>query len=333
MSKKAKRQDNISMNDPSSLHDPYLMFGNLSRSVDELEVSVRTANNLRHAKIHFIADLIQKTETGLLHLGFGQKSIYELKELLAEMGLSLGMEFEGLKFKSEADSKKAEFVAIGLFGNRLKLVSLRRDGRFVFLDEVNTYGGLYIVTSETRALKKAADELEALMNDKNTKEEELQDFFERNPEFILNDEYKKAHPKVVLEKKKDGSLVPDFILEPYNIERLCDVLDLKLPSAKVWILKKNRPRFSQSVFDAIAQLREYSQFFDEEENRMSILNKYGLISYRPKLFVIIGRKGKVDPLVRRRIEVGFHDVAVFTYDDIIERIRQKIISKEKRSNK
>ena len=327
--KKANHKDSTSIKNLSPPHDLYLILEDLPISVDTVEMSVRTANGLKHANIRCIGDLVQKTEAELLHLGFSRKSVYELKDILAEMELSLGMSIESLKFKPEADNEKYEFVAIGLFGNRLKLVSLRRDGRFVFLDEVNTYGGLYIVTSETRALKGAVDELEALMNDENTKEEELQDFFERNPEFILNDEYKKAHPKIVLEKKKRGSLVPDFILEPYNMECLCDILDLKLPSTKVWILKKNRPRFSQSVSEAIAQLREYSQFFEEEENRMRILNKYGLSSYRPKLFVIIGRKGKVDPLVRRQIEVGIHDVAVLTYDDILERIRQKIILKER----
>lgn len=65
---------------------------NLSRSVEELELSVRSANCLQNANIRTIADLIQKTEMEMLRTkNFGRKSLKEIKELLNEMGLSLGM--------------------------------------------------------------------------------------------------------------------------------------------------------------------------------------------------------------------------------------------------
>jgi hypothetical protein len=330
MKSKAKSQDNTPIKQFPDSSDPYFILECLSKTVDEIEMSVRTANGLMHANIRTIAQLVQKTEEELLAVkAFGRKSVFELKEILAEMGLSLGMDLRTMQFNSEKDSEKSEFVAIGLLGNRLKLFSLHRDGRFVFLDKMSTYGGVYVITSETLRLKQAVEELETLINEKNVREEDLQEFFEKNQEFILNDQYKKAHSKVVLQKDKQGTLVPDFILEPYNPERLCDILDLKLPSAKVWILKKNRPRFSYAVLEAVAQLREYSQFFEEEDNRSKILQEYGLLAYKPKLFVIIGRRGPVTPLVRRRIEIGTPDTKVLTYDDIIEKIRQTIFSTRK----
>lgn len=62
-----------------------------SRGIDELELSVKTANALMRAQIETIGDLVQKTERELLALkGFGPKSAQELKEILAELGLSLG---------------------------------------------------------------------------------------------------------------------------------------------------------------------------------------------------------------------------------------------------
>jgi len=333
MKSKVKSQENTPIKQSPDPNDPYFILECFSKSLDEFEMSVRTANALKHANIHFIGQLVQKTEDELLATEIGIKSLQELKEILTEMGLSLGMHLETMQFTSEKESQKYEFVAIGFLGNRLKLFSLHRDGRFVFLDEINAYGGVYVITSETLALKQAIDELETFINNKDLREEDLQDFFKRNPEFILNDEYRKAHSKVVLEKENQETLVPDFILEPYNSERLCAILDLKLPSAKVWVLKKNRPRFSSAVFEAVSQLREYSQFFEHDHNRLQILNEYGLLVYRPKLFVIIGRRGPVDPLVRRRIEIGTPDTTVLTYDDIIEKLRHKIGLAEKGKKK
>jgi len=68
---------------------------NLLRSVDELELSVRAANCLQAASIKYIGDLVQKTENEMLKTkNFGRKSLKEIKELLADMGLSLGMKLE-----------------------------------------------------------------------------------------------------------------------------------------------------------------------------------------------------------------------------------------------
>jgi DNA-directed RNA polymerase subunit alpha len=66
---------------------------NLLRKVDELELSVRSANCLKNDNIVYIGDLVQKTEPEMLRTpNFGRKSLNEIKEVLASMGLSLGME-------------------------------------------------------------------------------------------------------------------------------------------------------------------------------------------------------------------------------------------------
>jgi len=68
---------------------------NLFKGVDELELSVRSANCLKNADIRFIGDLVQKTETEMLKTkNFGRKSLNEIKEILSEMGLSLGMKLD-----------------------------------------------------------------------------------------------------------------------------------------------------------------------------------------------------------------------------------------------
>lgn len=68
----------------------------LLRKVDELELSVRSANCLKNENIVYIGDLVQKTESDLLRTpNFGRKSLNEIREVLAQMGIELGMHVEG----------------------------------------------------------------------------------------------------------------------------------------------------------------------------------------------------------------------------------------------
>ncbi|MCB0349502.1 MAG: DNA-directed RNA polymerase subunit alpha, partial [Bdellovibrionales bacterium] len=69
---------------------------NLFRSVDDLELSVRSANCLKNANIRYIGELVTRSEAEMLKTkNFGRKSLNEIKELLSEMGLGLGMKIEG----------------------------------------------------------------------------------------------------------------------------------------------------------------------------------------------------------------------------------------------
>ena len=68
---------------------------NLYRTVEELELSVRSANCLKAEQIYYIGDLIQRTEVELLKTpNLGKKSLTEIKDVLASRGLSLGMRLE-----------------------------------------------------------------------------------------------------------------------------------------------------------------------------------------------------------------------------------------------
>jgi DNA-directed RNA polymerase subunit alpha len=75
---------------PADPLNPYL-----DKPVEDLELSVRSANCLKNAEINFIGDLAQKTDQEMLKTkNFGRKSLNEIKALLAEMDLTLGMKFE-----------------------------------------------------------------------------------------------------------------------------------------------------------------------------------------------------------------------------------------------
>ena len=76
----------------------------LDKSVNELELSVRAANCLKNSDIKKIDDLVRRTEDELLQTkNFGKKSLDEIKEALANIGLSLGMDLSRLKKKSESN--------------------------------------------------------------------------------------------------------------------------------------------------------------------------------------------------------------------------------------
>jgi len=78
---------------PVEVDDTAALNRHLLKKVDELELSVRSANCLKNDNIIYIGDLVQKTESEMLRTpNFGRKSLNEIKEVLASMGLHLGME-------------------------------------------------------------------------------------------------------------------------------------------------------------------------------------------------------------------------------------------------
>ena len=87
---KAEPESNDDDGQRSEPLNPYL-----DKPVEDLELSVRSANCLKNAEINFIGDLAQKTDQEMLKTkNFGRKSLNEIKALLAEMDLTLGMKFE-----------------------------------------------------------------------------------------------------------------------------------------------------------------------------------------------------------------------------------------------
>jgi DNA-directed RNA polymerase subunit alpha len=84
--------------------EPTPINANLFKSVDELELSVRSANCLQNANIRYIGELVQRTESEMLRTkNFGRKSLNEIKEVLASMNLSLGMVLENFPERKDLE--------------------------------------------------------------------------------------------------------------------------------------------------------------------------------------------------------------------------------------
>lgn len=82
---------------------------NLFKTVDELELSVRSANCLKNADIKYIGEMVQKSDQEMLRTkNFGRKSLNEIKEILHEMSLDFGMKLEGFPVRQELDKLQTE---------------------------------------------------------------------------------------------------------------------------------------------------------------------------------------------------------------------------------
>ena len=82
---------------------------NLFRRIDELELSVRSANCLENADIKYIGELVQRTEAEMLRTkNFGRKSLNEIKEILTGMGLSLGIKLDSFPTRAELDQRREQ---------------------------------------------------------------------------------------------------------------------------------------------------------------------------------------------------------------------------------
>jgi DNA-directed RNA polymerase subunit alpha len=88
-------EEKIEKAESKGTEDIELLGEQLNRSVDELELSVRSCNCLKNANIRTIGELIQKTEAEMLTTkNFGRKSLNEIKEILQSMNLSFGMKID-----------------------------------------------------------------------------------------------------------------------------------------------------------------------------------------------------------------------------------------------
>ena len=92
------------------IEEPKTKFNeNLFRRIDEIELSVRSANCLENADIKYIGELVTKSEAEMLRTkNFGRKSLNEIKEILTEMGLGLGMKLEEFPVRESLDRMSRE---------------------------------------------------------------------------------------------------------------------------------------------------------------------------------------------------------------------------------
>lgn len=167
-------------------------------------------------------------------------------------------------------------------------------------------------------------ELEDLINNTQAREEDIQYFFEKHPQFFRRWDYRDIFPHVFLTREDTGPLIPDFLLVDPEAQR-ATIVDLKLPQAKLIRRQKNRDRFSAAVTEARAQLLEYRDWFEERGNRKRVKELLGMEVYRPNLGVVIGSSSEFrDAFDRQKLMATLQDVEIITYDDIVTNAQRRL---------
>jgi len=164
---------------------------------------------------------------------------------------------------------------------------------------------------------------EALVNDAGVDEPRLQQFFEEHPYFLTQNQFE-ALPHPRLAQQGTGDLyIPDFVLKPIvaaQRDSNWEVLDLKLPQARLLAGQNRALRLSHEVMNAIRQLRYYRDYFLDPRNTATVNQVLGAPLRRPRLAVLIGRlpdnEELLEALEREQAEV---DVRIVTYDELLER--------------
>lgn len=184
---------------------------------------------------------------------------------------------------------------------------------------------VYVKSSKRVAeLDSMLEQFSELINRTDTTEDDFQQFFLKNPLFLTGLSYRSVRSKIVLERDEAGPLIPDFFLEPAH-NRYWDILDIKKPDVPIMMLKKNRERFSSFVHEAVAQLRNYGLYFNEQSHRERIKQKYSIECYNPRLIVVIGSKYSIDERLLKDATLDLTRVEVKSFDELqmdVMRIRQ-----------
>jgi hypothetical protein len=183
-----------------------------------------------------------------------------------------------------------------------------------------------VIAHTTRAVfSLQIHQLEQLINNPDTKERHLQTFLEQNPEFLRGLNYQNIYPQIVLERGSDGCLIPDFILEPYD-DAFCDILDIKLPSQRLVVGRKDRAMLAMGIHEVAAQLREYAAYFESPKYRQYVQQKYGLRVYRPRLIAVVGRDLKqMGEEQLRRAMTEYHNLQFMTFDELLKHARNRML--------
>lgn len=117
--------------------------------------------------------------------------------------------------------------------------------------------------------------------------------------------------------EKDDIRPDFFVIQPNGF---ADIVEFKLPhnDGNIIVGKNNRESFSAWMNQYISQTRVYSQYFDDPNNRKWFENKYGFKVYKPKRWLVVGRRSDFDAFTWREIASDYKDLEVMNFDDLVD---------------
>lgn len=274
---------------------------------------------------------------GVVDPGFVGQVIFELHNYRdTPITLSEGMSVAKLTFYKADGTPLRQHETQSLIMNisedsaiRANIFSVRDDDVPVALDATNQRLLFYpcaVSPIEVEYLE-ALRELEYMIADPKLSERDLQSLFCSFPYLLTGPDYTEIRSQVVLSLSDGGSLRPDFFLQPIDQCQLWEIADIKLPKFRTVVHQRHRKRLSASVMEGIAQLRTYSRYFDDADNRNRIKRLHGIAAYKPRLILVIGRAERnLSPFAWRDIEDQAVGVKLLNYDQVVELARNRLLN-------
>jgi (E)-4-hydroxy-3-methyl-but-2-enyl pyrophosphate reductase len=203
------------------------------------------------------------------------------------------------------------------------------DGTWTFADGISKLpSGIYVtIYSKWENILK---ELEEIINDPQTKEIDLQLFFEKYPELLKGDDYNIVIPQACIipdnAEIQEKPWRADYVLSPIDQTNFCKILEIKKPQQKMIRKEKSgHQRFIALLWEAINQLRDYAEAFNNKETRARFQETYEINVFKPDLQLIIGRKWDmkfIEPMLK--LQKQSH-VKIDDWDTHLEKLRRKFI--------
>ena len=180
------------------------------------------------------------------------------------------------------------------------------------------------IVQQTSFLREKTEALERLINKDDINEYQLQTFLKSHPQFLLGNEWQALHTQVILETEEAQET--DFFMETVD-SQFTDISDLKKTNQKPIVNSKNhRGVFSSALTNALNQLREYRNYFDDRDKQREFHEKYGFNAFHPHISVIIGRSHDFENYEKRMsIQNAYKSLKLLAYKDIINNAKRRQI--------
>lgn len=122
------------------------------------------------------------------------------------------------------------------------------------------------------------------------------------------------------QSEEKDNIKPDFFVLRAN--GYADIIEFKLPNikSKAIVGKNNREHFNSELSTYIAQTRVYATYFDDPNNRKWFESKYGFKVYKPKRYLVIGRRNDFESDEWIEIKADFNNLEIITYDDLVDTV-------------
>jgi hypothetical protein len=208
---------------------------------------------------------------------------------------------------------------------RIEIIIEKPDGTWILSDGMTQLPtGLYVFSNTKWSI--ALRELEKLINKPELKEKELQEFFETYPEMIFEDDCDCVIPQATIVKADGIEWRADFVLVPSDQLSFAKILELKLPSEKIENKRKSgHSNYSQKLYKAIKQLKDYHYAFDSHATREKFNEMYKTDIFKPGLQLVIGRRNSICN-TRDFLELQYdHKVQIIDWDSFYEKSKRKFM--------